>query len=184
VTNLARSYDTDFRELRHTALSTTTKEAKTLVPLLRFIASIATQSDSACRTVLKAGVLDMLLRIYDIFPAFSKSALDAPEHWSPLLEACRSTVLALSPSQRNNDSILSHPLCTIWTDCNPHPPAYTTEPRTPDDALLGRSTAWRAATSLCVKRRMITILTGDHWKSNAYEIEDIEACVDIVEFTR
>jgi hypothetical protein len=38
---------------------------------------ITLQSDSACRTVLDAGILDMLLRIYDIFPAFSKSALDA-----------------------------------------------------------------------------------------------------------
>jgi hypothetical protein len=184
VTDLIRSYDTDFQKSRNTALSTMTKEAKTLVPVLCFMTHIATQSDSTCRTVLRAGVLDILLRIYGIFPAFSKSALDAPEHWSLLLEACRSTVLALTQSQPNYDEILSHPVCTIWVDCYPHPPAYTVEPHTPYGLLVARRNAWRTATSLCVKRRMIAVLTGDLWKSNVYEFEDIEACADILECTR
>jgi len=145
---------------------------------------IIRQSDSACRTVLDAGILDMLLRIYDIFPAFSKSALDEPDYWSPLLDACRSTIIALSQSQENNREILSHPVCKIWTNCDPHPPPYTLEPPTAHDLLLTRCIAWRAANSLCIKRRLCILLTGNFWKHNVHEIEDIETCTDVVELTR
>jgi hypothetical protein len=142
------------------------------------------QGDLACSTVLDAGILDMVLRIYDIFPAFSKSALDAPEHWSPLLNACRSTVLALSQSQNNQSEIFAHPLCAIWANCDPRPPAYTLEPPTTYDLIVVRCVAWRTASSLCIKRRMYVLLTADLWKSNVDEIEYIEACNDVVEFTR
>jgi hypothetical protein len=143
------------------------------------------QSTSACRIILKAGILEMLLRIYNIFPAFSKSAIDLPEHWSLLLDACRSTILAISQSsQEYNDEILSHPVCTLWANCNPHPPAYTLEPPTAYDLLMARCTAWRTANTLCIGRRMYMLLTGNQWKSNAYEFEDIDACTDSVEFTR
>jgi len=145
---------------------------------------IIIQSDLARRTVLDAVILDMLLRIYDIFPAFSKSALDVPEPWSPLLVACRSTVLALSHSQENHNEILSHPVCIIWTNCDPHPPAYSLEPPTADDLLVARCAAWRTASGLCIKRRMYMLLTGNLWKSSVDEIENVEACTDIAEFTR
>jgi hypothetical protein len=181
---LARRYDADFQESRNTALSTTTTEARTLVRILQFMNHIATQSDMARRTVLKAGTLDVLLRIYAIFPAFSKSALDAPEHWSPLLEACRTTVLTLLQSQENSDEVLSHPVCTICMDCYPRLPAYTVKPQSLSDLLLARRDRWRTADSLCAKRRMIMILTGNLWKSNTREFEDIAACADIVEFSR
>jgi len=130
---------------------------------------IATQSTTACRIVLKAGILDVLLRIYAIFPAFSKSALDAPEHWSPLLEARRTTVLTLWQSQENHDEVSSHPVCTIWTDCYPRLPAYTVKPQTLSDLLLARRDRWRMADSLCAKRRIIMIFSGNLWKSNIRE---------------
>ena len=145
---------------------------------------ITLQSDSACRTVLDAGILEMLLRIYDIFPAFSKSALDTPDYWSPLLDACRSVILALSRWQENNGEIFSHPVCTIWTDCDPHPPAYAVEPPTTYDLLVARRCAWRTVNSLCIRRRLYMILTGNLWKFNVHKIEDIEACADLVELTR
>jgi hypothetical protein len=165
-------------------LSTTTTEAKAILPVLHFMIRITLQGDSASRTILDAGILNMLLRIYDIFPAFSKSALDAPDYWSPLLDACRSTILALSQSQVNNDEILSHPVCIIWTNCSPHPPAYALEPPTAYDLLVARCVTWRTVDSLCIKRRLYMILTGNLWKSNVHEIEDIEACTDLVELTR
>ena len=145
---------------------------------------ITLQSDSACRTVLDAGILNMLFRIYNIFHAFSKSALDAPDYWSPLLDACRSTILALSQSPENNGEILSHPVCIIWANCSPHPPPYALEPSTADDLLVARCVTWRTVNSLCIKRRLYMILTGNLWTYNVHEIEDIEACTDLVELTR
>jgi len=182
--DLFRSYDVDFEALRNTSLSTTTKQARSLVPVLRFVTHFATQSDSCCRTVLKAGILDMLLRIYAIFPAFSKSAIAEPDYWSPLLEACRSTILALSQSRQHHDEIYSHPVFTIWVVSCPHPPTYTPEIRTDDDLLSARCAAWRTAAKPCVKRRMMMILTGGLWMANVHEFENAEACADIVEFTR
>jgi hypothetical protein len=177
-------YDTRYQQSRDTVLVTTTKEAKALVLVLHFITGISTQGDSACRTALDAGILDMLLRIYVLFPSFSRSPIDVPEHWSLLLQACRSTLLALSQSETNHDSVLQHPVCAVWTDCHPHPPPYSAEPPAPQDSIPARCAGWRRAESKYIKRRMMTIIIDSQWRSNIYEIEDIEACADIVEFTR
>ena len=175
---------THYWQSRDAILTTTTKEAKALVHVLRFIVGIVTQSDSACRTALKAGILDMLLRVYVIFPSFSHSSVDAPEHWSTLLKACRSIFIALSQSQENNDTILRHPVYALWRDCDPHPPAYSLEPQSPRDTLLARCAAWREAVKACIKRRIVMIFIDGLWKSNVFEIENIEACADIVEFAQ
>jgi hypothetical protein len=184
TTDLFRSYDVDFEALRNTNLSTTTKQARSLVPVLRFVTHFATQSDSCCRTALKAGILDILLRIYTIFPAFSKSAIAEPDYWSPLLEACRSTILALSHSRQYDDEIFSHPVSTIWVPSCSHPPTYTAELRTHDDLLAARCAAWRIAVKPCVKRRIMMIFTGGLWMANVHEFEDADACTDMVEFAR
>jgi hypothetical protein len=178
------SYDALYWRSQDTILTTTTKEAKALVPTLQFIVRIVMQYDSTCRAALKAGILDMILRIYVIFPTFSQSAVDGAEHWSPLLKACRSTLLVLSESLTNADDISHHPVFSLWTDCQPYPPVYTAEPQSPDDIFRARCTAWRKTTRSCVKRRLSIIYANSLWKSNVYEMEDIEACVDMVEFTR
>ena len=177
-------YDGRYRQSRDTILVTSTKEAQALVHVLQFIPRIATQSDLACRTVLEAGILDMLLRVYVLFPSFSRSSIDAPEHWPPLLQACRSTLLALSQSEINHDAVLEHSVCALWADCHPHPPPYSVEPPSIKDSIPARQAGWRRANRRCVKRRIMAVIIDSQWRSNVYEIEDIEVCTDIVEFTQ
>jgi hypothetical protein len=117
-----------------------------------------------------------------ILPSFSRSAIDAPEHWSPLLKASRATLRVLSRSETNHNIVLQHPVCFIWMDCHLHPPAYSLEPPSPLDALLVRSTAWREVAEACIRRRIMMIFIDSLWKSNVFEIENLEACADIVEF--
>ena len=182
--DLGCSYDTLYWRSRDTILTTTTKEAKSLVPTLQFIVQIVMQYDPTCRVALKAGILDMILRIYVIFPTFSQSAVDGAEHWSPLLKACQSTLFVLSESSTNGGVISRHPVFALWADCQPYPPAYTMESQGPDDIFQARCTAWRKTPRSCVKRRLSIIYANSLWKSNVYEVEDIEACIDMVEFTR
>jgi hypothetical protein len=184
ISDLVYSYDTLYWRSQDTILTTTTDEAKALVPTLQFVVQIIMQYDFACRAALKAGILDMILRIYVIFPTFSQSAVDGAEHWSPLLKACRSTLLVLSESSMDADNISRHPIFSLWTDCQPYPPVYTVEPQNPSAILRARCTAWREAARSSIKRRISIIYASSLWKSNVYEIEDIEACTDMVEFTQ
>ncbi|KIM86727.1 hypothetical protein PILCRDRAFT_314087 [Piloderma croceum F 1598] len=184
MNDIEQLYDARYQKSKDTILVTMTEQAKVLIPLLQFVSRSASQNDSACRTALNAGILDLLLRIYVIFPSFSRSAIDAPEHWSPLLKACRSTLHVLSRSETNHDVVLQHPVCFIWMDCHPHPPVYSLEPRSPLDVLLARCAAWRETGKACVRRRIMMIFIDSLWKSNAFEIENAEACTDIVEFAR
>lgn len=184
MNDVERKYDTQYRREQKVVLLISSKEARALVAILNLIREIATESDSTCRTVLKARILDMIQRVYVISPAFSQSAIDEANHWSALLNACASILLALSQSYPNRHEVLRHPVCKLWTDCNPLPPAYTLLPCTPDEPLADRGAAWRQTPQPCVKRRLSMILVGCLWKSNAHAIEDMEACADMVEFTR
>lgn len=165
-------------------MSTSCKEAQTLVSVLFLIDQLATESDTMCKTILKAGILDVILRVYVIFPAFSRAVIDGAEHWSALKNACGSILLTLFSSEPNHKEVLEHPVCALWTGCNPLPPTYTELPLAPDEIPLERCTSWRRAPPLCVKRRLIMIYVDNLWKSNVNLTEDMEACADIVEFTR
>jgi hypothetical protein len=69
-------------------------------------------------------------------------------------------------------------------DCHPHPPAYSLEPPSPFDTLRARCAAWREVVEACIRRRIMMIFIDSLWKSNVLEIENVEACADIVEFAR
>jgi hypothetical protein len=139
------------------------------------------QNDSTCRTVLEAGVLNMLLRIYVAFPMPSDAARDEVEQKLALFDACRSTIFLLSRSSQNQAMILSHPVCVLWTDCRPQTLGYSAGD--PESLFKDRCIAWRRADRSCAKRRLVVIYRGTLWKSNVDTVADIEACVDIVEFT-
>ena len=98
--------------------------------------------------------------------------------------ACACIVLILSQSFPNCEDEVSHPVCSLWSECYPIPPAYTDVPPSLHETSLSRSNAWRRAPRSCVKRRIAMILLGCLWKSNARSIEDVEACGDILEFIR
>jgi hypothetical protein len=165
-------------------LPISSKQARALVAVINLIREIAAVNISTCRTVLNAGILDIIQRVYVISPAFSHSAIDGAEPWSALLQACASILLTLSQSPPNYAEVIQHPICTLWTDCRPLPPAYSVLPLTPEEPLADRCIAWRRTPRSCVKRRVSMIVVGCLWKSNAHAIEDREACADIVEFTR
>lgn len=132
-------------------------------------------------TVLEAGVLDLLLRVYIIFPTLSDAEADDASQKMALLDACRSVmeVLSLSPQI---EAISNHPVCILWTSCCTQPPGYTTEPA--DNTLLDRGTAWSRADKSCAKRRMTLIYKGSLWNSDIHDMGDMETCMDIVEFTK
>lgn len=117
------------------------EEAKLLIPTLQLITRVVIQNDDQCQTVLEAGVLDMLIRVYVIFPTFAQSTIDGPEPWTPLLKACRSLLLALRDSPNNRHTVLRHPVYTLWAECRPLPPSYSEEPRSVVDDLSQRSVA-------------------------------------------
>ena len=181
---LSDRYDKQYRTEQEVVLSTSSKEAQALVSVLNLVVEIATESDSTCRTVLKAGILDVILRIYVIFSAFSHSVIDGAEPWVALLSACACIILTLSQSSPNRGEVVSHPVYSLWSECYPIPPAYTAVPGPSHETPLSRPDAWRRAARSCVKRRIVMILLGCLWKSNSRPIEDAEACVDILEFVR
>ena len=94
-----RRYDELYWKNAKTVLFTSTKEAQTLVSVILLSDRIVTENESTWQTILDAGLLDMLLRIYVIFPSFSHSALDDADGWSALLDACRSRFYSLSHKQ-------------------------------------------------------------------------------------
>lgn len=152
--------------------------------MLHFTLRVATENDESCQIALEAGILDMLLRIYVIFPSFSQAAIDKPEPWVPLRDICRKILLSLSQFRNHHNTVLSHPVSILWNECRPLPPPYSLQKPPLGDDLRNRAVAWRKAPRSCVKRRITTIYIGCLWRSNVYPIEDMEACSDIVELVR
>lgn len=146
-----------------------------LAPMLKFIAQIASQSDLACQTVLEAGILDILLRIYVIFPALSSSLPEDVGCKSTLMDACQLTVTVLCRLLEKPQMVYNHPVCMLWTD---------RDSERPDNPLQNRCGAWRRAPRSCTFRRLVVIHTGSLWRPNNDIVGGLEACMDIVEFTK
>lgn len=163
-------------------MSFSSKEALLLLPMLRFLEKIATNSYLDFETTLDAGILDFLLRIYVVFPAFSTSDADDARNKLQLLNACQTTLLTLFRWDLQ-DEVVNHPVCVLWTDCDPQPPGYFED--TPENTTtMKRCATWRCVDVSYVRRRMAVIYKGSLWKANRHEIENNQACTDIIEFTR
>lgn len=165
-------------------LTPSSKEARSLVSTLELIARVAGDSDETLQIVLESGALDILLRIYVIFPLFSQSSIDGAEPWLALLSGCRSLLLLLVQSPQHSDTVINHPVSILWTDCRPTPPTYSREARDFRYGLSERCLAWRRVARTCAKRRVSSIYIGSLWRRNVYEVEDLEACGDLVELAR
>ena len=155
------------------------QEVQHLVPVLNFFAQFAMQSDSTCQTVLDAGVLTTILRIYVVFPIFSGSTREDFDRKVALRDACRLTLRILGQS-RHHEAVFNHPVCIFWADCNYQPPAYTID--APIDPVQDRWVAWRRTEKSCVKRRVIAIYRHSLWSAGSNM--NVEACIDLVGFCR
>lgn len=176
-------YDSCYRHRTGPILIPPSQGARSLVATLEFVLWVVTHGEEYLRA-LEAGVLDIILRIYVVFPSFSQSAIDGPESWQALLITCRSLLLRLSQQPLRRNEVIYHPVSILWTDCCPVPPSYSWEPRGFGSDLAERCLAWRRADRTCVKRRVTSIYIGCLWRKNVYEIEDLEGCGDLVEFVR
>ena len=156
-------------------LSSSSKEVMVLTPALKFMAHLATQGDLMCQTVLEAGILGMMLRIYVVFPAFSASLPEDVGRKLALMDACQLIIVVLCRSLERPDAVYHHPVCTLWTGHNS---------KRANHPLQNRCGAWRQVSGLSPLRRLVVIYTGSLWKSDIDVVGDIEACIDIVEFTK
>jgi hypothetical protein len=147
------------------------EEMLVLPSVLSFIASIATQSDRACETVLEAGILDMLLHIYIVFTTLSDTAPQDAYLKDALRGACRLILGILGQSPPRQGTVFNHPVCILWTDCHSHPSGYAVETNIQD-----RCAAWRRADRSNVMRRVLAIYRS---KNDAMDL-----CADIVELTK
>ena len=173
--------DSLLRKERAIMLSPSSKEVQVLAPVLDFIARIATQSDSACQTILDVGVLDMILRIYIIFPTLSASTQEDADRRLALRDACRLTLGVLGQSQ-HQEAVSNHPACILWADCHSQPPNYTVD--TPVDPVQNRCAAWRRVEKSAIERRAVVIYRYFLRKADASTDMDVDAYIDIVEFTK
>jgi hypothetical protein len=153
-------------------------EVLILVPMLNFISEIAGQSDSACHTVLQADILDMLLRIYVVFPAFSDTTQQDGDLKEALHDACLLTFIILGQSPQHQRTVLNHSVSILWTEHHSQPFGHTVDVYADD-----RCTAWRQVPDSYVMRREIVIYKSSLWKQ-CNHIEDMEVCADIAEFTK
>jgi hypothetical protein len=172
---LDNRYDSLQEKGKSTTLSSSSKAVVGLIPVLKFVTQVATQSDLACLTVLEAGILDTLLRIYVIFPALSSKLPEDFGRKSTLMDACQLTVVVLCRLLEKPQMVYNHPVCILWTD---------RDSKRPDNPLQNRCGAWRRVPRSCALRRLVVIYTGSLWKSNSDIIGGLEACMDIIEFTK
>lgn len=171
--------DSLYREEKTGKVPSASKEVLMIAPVLNFVTRIAMQSDSTCQAVLEAGILDILLRIYIIFPALSSVTPHDNASKEELRSVCGSTLTVLGQSQQYQITVLNHPVCILWPDCHSQPPVYAV-----DEPVQDRCTTWRRLHASCVHRRVIVIYKGPLWKPSHDAADDTHVCGDIVEFTK
>lgn len=161
-------------------MSASVKQVAAAGQVLNFMGQVA--APSAYQVVLDAGVLDMILRVYVIFPMLAVPTAADSDRKAELFETCQAMLARLSQA---TPTVFNHPVCILWTDCHaqPHaqPPVYSKD--TQESPIVSRA-AWRRASRVCAHRRVMVIFKGSPWNSNFDTTGDIEAYADLVEFTR
>jgi hypothetical protein len=147
------------------------EEILVLPSVLSFIASIATQSDRACETVLEAGILDMLLHIYIVFTTLSDTAPQDAYLKDALRGACRLILGILNQSPQRQRTVFNHPACILWTGYHSYHPGYVVQA-----SIQDRCAAWRRADRSNVMRRVLAIYRSKN--------DVMDLCADIVELIK
>lgn len=162
-----------------TAISSSADQVVAITQILKFVSRMATRS--APQTVVEAGVLDVILRVYIRFPTLGAKTAHDLDHKSALLQSCQS-LLGICVAE--TPSVFEHPVCSLWTECNAqptHPPAYGDET---GESPITRRAAWRRTPGALTRQRLTIILGGSTWNSNSGTYDETEAYCDLVEFTR
>lgn len=163
-------------------LSNLTKEALQLVPLIDFIGGLARHNQVAGQAAVEGGFLDMLLRIYVVFPTFYTPDAESRARQSAMLTACKSALEVFSAGTLHADILWNHPVCDLWLRGDQLIPNCA--PKTPLESLEDRCFTWRRAGALMVKRRLMMIWSTSAWSGGNREDAEFQACIDMVEFSR
>ena len=151
------------------------------MPSIDFIGELARHNQFARHTTVEGGFINMLLRIYVVLPAFYTSDPERPLNNSAILTACKSTLDVLSASTLRADIASNHPVYDLWLRGNQ---LTSSPPKTPLESLEDRCIAWRSVETILVKRRLMTIWSTSTWSGANNEDAGIQACIDIIEFSR
>jgi hypothetical protein len=147
-----------------------------LVAVIDFIMELTRHNQFARQAALEGGFLDMLLRIYVVFPISYKS--DGEAAYSVLLSACQSAISVLSADAFCADLLRNHPVYDLWLRGDQLTPYYV--PRSPEEILEDRGAAWRITRARLVKRRLMII-----WSVlSTHDNVQFQTCADVVEFSR
>jgi hypothetical protein len=151
----------------------TSRDESDLISIVDFMALIADHDDSACQAAFDGGFLDILLRIYAVFPKFGRGR-------SALFSACTSALLVLSRQPEHLEKIIYHPVCTLWTTCGKLFQMLDVV----DDSFSSRHSAWRRTGKVCVMSRLVTIYKFLLSTSRLKAAAAVDMCTDLVEFSR
>jgi hypothetical protein len=122
-----------------------------LVAIIDFIALVVDHEEEVGMAALDGGLLNLLLRIYVFWPALQSA--DKSIGMTSLLRACTSALHALSRHPENRQAVISHPVCTLWTQCGQCfyvPDAW-------NDPFSSRCGAWRQTDKYLIMTRLVTI---------------------------
>jgi hypothetical protein len=75
------------------------------MPMIHFVAELARHNQSARQAALEGGLLDMLLRIYVVFPMFYMSNTERQTGQSALLDVGESALVFLSADTLRADAV-------------------------------------------------------------------------------
>lgn len=148
-------------------------------PLLDFMLAFSQIDSTSCQTVLRAGFLDMLLCMY--VSNFECSMMTISVHGKAMImEACTDGLLQLCEQPGALAIISAHPLHALWPKSRPLSLRLWWQ-------RGNRPSAWSRLGSVIVARRLNTIpsileLPIQDVDSNPPHL--IEACIDLVEFSR
>jgi hypothetical protein len=151
----------------------TSGDSNDLIPVIDFIALVVDHDDLACQAAFDGGFLDMLLRIYILFPKPGRETSD-------LVKACTSALLVMSRQPEHHEAILHHPFCALWTTYN----QLFQMPAMLDDSISSRCAAWRRTGKSSAVSRLVTIYKNLLSTSGLHKTAATDMCIDLVELSR
>jgi hypothetical protein len=149
------------------------EDSNDLIPVIDFIALAADHDDSACQAAFDGGFLDMLLRIYILFPKPGRET-------SALVKACTSALLVMSRQPEHLEAIIHHPFCALWTTYS----QLFQMSAMLDDSTSSRCAAWRRTEKPSVISRLVMIYKNLLSTSNLHKTAATDMCIDLVELSR
>jgi hypothetical protein len=159
------------------------------IPLIEFIGQVAVVGPTACKAILDAGFLHVLLCIYthDFFdPFLAAENAKGRDHIDQLRHICDGVLNELCRHQECSDIIFNHPISVlwprdsrsslIWTGMAKQRPQYT--------RFHERKRTWESLNPQFVDRRLRSILNCPSiWSERSSRTtERLDVCIDVSAF--